>query len=78
MIYFSLRPPPADPAVVRPLPRGRGPAAECAARVFRRAPQPTPEQDGEHHAVAVRPERLGCGGAGLAEASRAVQFLSGC
>ena len=78
MIYFSLRPPPADTAVVRPLPRGRGRAAERAARLYGRDAPAAPDEDGEADAVAVRSERVGHGCAGLAEAGREAHFLCGC
>ena len=66
-----------DPAAVSALPVKRRRAAQRFAWVLRRAPQAAPERDCHAHAVAVRLERVGCGRAGLAEASWEVHVLRG-
>ena len=65
----------ADPAAVPALPVERGRAPERPARLLGRAPQPGPEQDGDDHAFALRPQHLGQRRAGLAQAQRQVHVL---
>ena len=67
-----------DPAAVPSFPLERGRASERLARVLGRALRAEREQGRYDHVVALRPQRLGQRGTGLAQAGGRVLVLCGC